>query len=361
MKVYAYAGCKVDEKREGILSLVCDTETGSFERVGCVRGIIDPIYFVLNPAKTRLYAVQKDETGRLPAGHPGIVVAYAVEGPRLTELNRLPIGAMNPCHLAVDPRGSWLSWADYSDPQAGVLALRPDGSLDTAVPQSVVRHAGRGPNAARQECAHIHCTVPTPDGRALGVVDLGIDQIRFYDLGARRSGLREVSSLRITAAPGLGPRHILFHPNGRLMFLVCELGNAVCSYHYTGSSFELLDTQPMLPPGFTGASKAAAIKLTADGRTLVATNRGHESLAAYAVNLKSGKLTPRAISRLAGSSPRDAEFMPGDRFMLVGYELSDAIASYSFDRAAGTFAHAAGIPDLPVHHPLCFKFGQAFK
>lgn len=118
----------------------------------------------------------------------------------------------------------------------------------------------------------------------------------------------------------------------------------------------------MLPPEFSRwepdgeslASKAAAIKLTADGKILMASNRGYDSIAFYAVDTASGKLTLRNIAKLRGIFPRDFELMPGEKFMVVGHKRSNEIQVYRFDRAACTLT-PVGEP-ISAWMPLCFKF-----
>ena len=110
------------------------------------------------------------------------------------------------------------------------------------------------------------------------------------------------------------------------------------------------------PDGVTLATKAAAIKLTADGKTLLASNRGHDSIAIFSVDAETGTLTLRNIAKLSGPSPRDFELMPGDDYVIVGYELDDGIQSYRFDRKDFTLTPVGDV--VKAWHPVCFKFGR---
>ena len=108
--------------------------------------------------------------------------------------------------------------------------------------------------------------------------------------------------------------------------------------------------------GGTLATKAAAVKLTADGAVLMASNRRHDSIAFFSVDAKTGALARRNVAKLTGRFPRDFELMPGERFMVVGHKMSDEIQVYRFDRASFSLA-PAGDP-IPCWRPLCFKFPQ---
>lgn len=353
MKYMTYVGCYTDAKKEGIHIFESDTETGAFRPVGLVGGIENAIFLSLSKTRPLLYAAQGlPEYGANATN--GCVAAYAIKGDALLPLNHKPIGVTPPCYVALDPSEKALVFAEYTNAVAGVFELSADGSLSDA-PPAVVRHTGKGPDPKRQEKAHAHCADVSPDGQNLCIVDLGIDQVNVYDYPARAAGLKEKPALTITCAGGAGPRHIIFHPNRKLAFLLHELNNTIASFHYTGDAFVHVQTIAMLPPDFTGFSKASAIKISADGRRLFGSNRGHDSIAAYDIDPDTGKMTLVAISKLAGQSPRDFEFMPGEKFVLLGHENSNELMSYAYDRASGTFAPAS--KPFELYRPVYVKFG----
>lgn len=354
MNVLAYIGCYTDEKKTGIHIFEADTESGAFHPVGCVTGIENAIYLTLNKARTRLYAGLG-----LPAlgapGKNGAVAAYALQGDTLQPLNHKPIGVTPPCYVALDPAERALVFAEYTNAVSGVFELDADGRLaDT--PPATVTHTGCGPDPKRQEKAHAHCAEVSPDGRHLCVCDLGIDRVKVYDFPARAAGLKEIPARAIASAGGAGPRHLLFHSNRRTAYLLHELNNTISSFLYTGDAFVHVQTIAMLPPDFTEYSKASALKLSADGRRLFGSNRGHDSIAAYDIDPETGKMDLLAISRLAGASPRDFEFMPGEKFVLLGHENSNALMSYAYDRATGRLTPAHG--PFALYRPVCVKFGS---
>ena len=353
MRYLTYVGCYTDEKKEGIHIFETDSETGAFCPVGLVGGIENAIHLTLNASRTRLYAgLGMPEYGA--SAQNGAVAAYEVQGDTLRLLNHCPVGVTPPCYVALDPSEQALAFAEYTNAVAGVFELAEDGRF-TDAPALTVRHEGEGPSKPRQDKAHAHCAEVTPDGRYLCVVDLRIDQVQLYDFPERRGGLRERSALTIRSVGGAGPRHILFHPNGRFAFVLHELNNTVSSFRYTGEEFVLVQTVPMLPPEFKAYSKAAAIKLSADGRQLFGSNRGHDSIAAYDLDPDSGRMSLLAISKLVGEFPRDFEFLPGGKFVLLGHENSNELFSYAYDAKSGVFTPAHG--PFSLHRPVLVRFG----
>ena len=355
MKYMTYVGCYTDAKKEGLHIFESDADAGTFRPVGLVSGIENPIYLSLSKTRPLLYAAQGMPEYGAPAQN-GAVAAYTIKGDTLLPLNHRPIGVTVPCYVALDPAGKALVFAEYTNAVAGVFELNADGSLADAPPVTV-KHTGSGPDKGRQEKAHAHCAEVTPDGKYLCVADLGIDRVKVYDFAGRRAGLKEVESLTIASAGGAGPRHLVFHPDGRHAFLLHELNNTVSSFIYTGDAFVHVQTLGTLPSDFHEFSKAAAVKVSADGHLLFTSNRGHDSIATFAFDTASGKMERLAISKLEGKSPRDFEFMPGGKFLLAGHENSNSLMSYAFDRATGKLTPAQG--PFGLYRPVYVKFGAA--
>ena len=351
--VNCYVGCNTGSPdRQALHVLACDAETGAAKAVQSVTGIQGTTYFQVSPDGRFLYSVigeKRDEKSvswavRFPIGAGG----------RLGEMERLAaLPCEAPCHVSLSKDGSRVFTASYLS--ATVCSLKADGSdLKSYVfPDDAV-----GPNRLRQKKAYAHFTFQTPDGSRLGAVDLGCDRIRFFDPVT----LAVDPSLEIKADRGDGPRHAAWSRDGRFLFVLNELGSSVASYAFDGKSFAKAGKWSTLPDGYsrweadgeTLATKASAIKLTADGEVLMASNRGHDSIALFAVDAATGRLSRRNVAKLTGKFPRDFELMPGERFMVVGHKMSDEIRVYRFDRADFSLT-PAGDP-IPCWRPLCFKF-----
>ncbi len=344
-EVICYAGSNAGSKlpvqeREGFRTLAVSPETGAFRELALEKGLEGTTYFALSRDNRLLYTIRKD--GANPA--KGLLMRYSISGDAVSKDWELPLPCEAPCHISLSPDETKVAFAAYVSATAGIVDLATKEIL------SVV-HEGKGPRADRQDKAHAHCAFFTPSGDRVGVVDLGIDQVRFYDLE-----MKPDAAMTITVEPGFGPRHVVFSSDGKLMFLIHELGNKVSSYKFDGRKFELVDTKSTLPADYDGsATKTAAIKLTADDGILMASNRGHDSIAFYDVDKATGKLSLRNIAKLTGKFPRDFELVPGEKFMIVGHKMSDEIQMYAFDRVNCTLM-PVGEP-MKAFRPLCFKFG----
>ena len=354
--VVCYVGCNSGSPdRQAMHVLSCDSETGAAKIVQSLKGPQETTYFEIDREGRYLYSIvaEKREGRKLSA-----VVRFPLEGNRLGAVERLAaLPCEAPCHVALTPDGRRVAFAAYGSATVGSVAT--DGSdLRTYVfPNDTM-----GPNTRRQKKAYAHQVffVPRDGETLLGAVDLGCDRIRFFDL--KTMAVASLPDIRFEK--GDGPRHAIWSKDGRFLFVTCELGSVVYSFAYDGKAFTRVGRWTMLPDdfremaadGFTRASWASAIKLTADGRILMASNRGHESIAFYDVNAADGTLKLKNIAKLTGSFPRDFELMPGERFMVVGHERSDDIQVYRFDRSACTLTPVG--PAISTWHPLCFKFGR---
>lgn len=356
--VNCYVGCNTGSPDlQALHVLACDPETGTAKVVQSVKGVQGTTYFQQSPDGRWLYTALGEKRA---AQTVGTLVRFPVDADgRLGELERLAeLPCETPCHVSLSPDGSRVFAAAYLS--ATVVSLKADGS---DLKSYVFPDDDVGPNALRQKKAYAHFTFLTPDASRLGAIDLGCDRIRFFDPVT----LAVDPSLEIKCNRGDGPRHAVWSKDGRFLFVLHELGSSVASYAFDGRTFVKVGQWSMLPADFsrweadgqTLATKAAAIKLTADGQILMASNRGHDSIAFYAVDAATGRLTRRNVAKLTGRFPRDFALMPGERFMVVGHKMSDEIQVYRFARNACTLA-PVGAP-IPCWRPLCFAFARTVR
>ena len=345
--VKCYVGCNTGAPDTQTLHVMeCDTETGAAAIVQTVNGLQGTTYFEFDKSGKNLYSyIGEKVDGKKKRGS---LVRFAVGGDgRIGEMTRLAdLPCEPPCHIALSPDGRTVGFAAYSSATAGTMP-----AAGGAVKSVVHSNEGAGPNKKRQKKAYAHCAFFTPDSTRMGIIDLGTDRVNFYEPAT----MKPLPEMTIHADPGDGPRHAVWSKDARFLFIVNELGNSVLSFAFDGTKFTRVGKWSTLPEGTSNdISKASAIKLTADGRILMASNRGHDSIAFFAVDPEKGTLTLRNIAKLAGKFPRDFELMPGERFVLVGHKMDDEIQSYRFDRATCTI-EPVGKP-IPCWRPLCFKF-----
>ena len=361
--VHCYIGCNTGSPdKQALHVLACDTGTGAAKIVQSVKGVEGTTYFQIDKEGKFLYSVigEKRDGKSLSAA-----VRFPLDGWKLGTMERicdLPCEA--PCHVSLTPDGKRIAFAAYCSATCGTVGIDGKGLKTFVFPDDAM-----GPNKKRQQKAFAHQTFFTrPDAlrpAKMGVVDLGCDRIWFFNPVT----MERYKSLSITADAGDGPRHAIFLPGvtmSKCLYVVNELGSSVSLYAFDGAAFSKFGKWSMLPDGYnrweqdgeTLNTKAAAIKLTADGKILMASNRGHDSVAFYEVGL-GGKLTLKNIAKLRGKFPRDFELMPDEKFMVVGHKMSNEIQIYRFDRAACTL-EPVGDP-IPCWRPLCFKFLEGRK
>ncbi len=345
MKRIVYIGSNTDAKREGVRILAVDEATGAIE-MRRVLTVENAIYMAISADGARLYLSKTGPTG---------LAAYRVKGDGLEPFDFVPTSETVPCHVSLSPDGRTLAFAEYSHGTAGLVNLNADGSFDKASLKQVTLVDPVGPNQPRQDRPHAHCALFTPDSKYLCVVDLGTDRVNVYDREMRPLADRSF----VTKPAGAGPRHIVFHPNGKFAFVIFELLNLVTSYRFADGRFEAVQQLPLLPEGYADFSKAAAIKFSPDGRQLFCSNRGHDSLAVFDVDAGTGYLTPRGIVKLGGAYPRDFGFLPDGKTLVACLKMSGIVRTYRYDAAACSLVPLAETDGL--HRPLYFGLGSAEK
>ena len=314
--IAVYVGCNADAGHPmGVHVLSVNLQSGVVEKIGS-RRLNHAVYLAYAPDGRYVYSCS--DTG---------LASFAVEGSSLSMVDEVPLPG-GPCHISAMPDGRRLAWAEYMGGKCGSVEVA-DGRFAKVV---VHRHSGSGPNLPRQAGPHCHQAVLTPDGKGYCVVDLGLDQIVEYPSGRTFH----------TSPAGAGPRHLLFHPNGRLAFLVYEMGNLVSSLSWSPEAgFTLMDTQPTLfgdSVSFESKNNlAAAIRFTPDGKCIVVSNRGENSLVVFDFDEATGKLTFKARTLLSGDWPRDFAFA-GDDIVLVAFERSGEVQTLRYDSESGMFA-----------------------
>lgn len=268
------------------------------------------------------------------------------ESGALEPLNELKTNARSITHIAVSPDRAFVYCANYHDGSITEVSLRPDGSLNRV--EKTIRHEGSGPNSERQSSAHPHCVVFTPDKSNLCVADLGADALFLYPYEPG-IGIAEADAKKIAAAPGEGPRHILFDKTGTVAYVSNELGNSVGVYSYSNGELVRKNAWSSLPADCSAASKCGAIRMTPDGARILVSNRGHDSIAVF-VALAPDKLKLQETFSCCGRQPRDFNFLPGAGMLASANEASNTVSL--FHRKGGAFEPGAErIAGLP--RPLC--------
>jgi 6-phosphogluconolactonase len=346
-----YVGTYSERGSDGIYASALDSATGALAPVTRAATARDATFLAFAPSQRVLYAAcGRDATGE------GALRAWTVarQDGALTALGMQPTGGARPCHVAVDHTGAAAFTADYHGGSFAVFPLAANGAPEPR--RACIRHTGRGPHPARQDRAHVHSITVAPDNRFILVADLGIDQVRVYRLDAGAAAVEPHDPPGLDCAPGAGPRHLAFHPDGTAVYVLNELDATVtaCRYAAQRGVLTAFQTAWSLPEGFNEPNTAAEVRVSADGRFLYASNRGHDSLAVFAI--EPGTKALRLVDRVAvrGRHPRHFALAPDGRHLVVANRDTDGLVAFRIDAASGRLTPTGAEQSVPA--PVCVLF-----
>lgn len=351
--LFVYVGSYAGADQTGLYVFRLDGERGHLTCVQELDGLVSPSFFVISQDRRFLYAV--NEVNEF-AGRPGGGVSALALDPdsgRLRLLNQQSSVGAGPCHLSLDQTGRYALVANYGGGSVAMLPVRADGSLAPA--SDFVQHVGTGADPQRQRGPHAHSINVDPGNAYAHVPDLGLDQVLCYGLDLAGGRLVPQGPGGVQLAAGCGPRHMVFAPAGRFAYVVTEMGNTVvtCGYQAGSGVLSQLQTVSALPAGFAGTSYCADIHLSADGRFLYVSNRGHDSIAVFAVDPSSGLVELRATPPCGGAFPRNFCLDPQGVFLLCAHQNSDSLVVWRRDPATGGL-QATGTK-VVIPRPVCVQ------
>lgn len=325
---------------KGIGLATYDPVTGRITGTGTITDVPDPSYLAPHPNGRTLYAVNEREDGAVTAVR---LADRKVLGSRST-------GGAAPCHLSVHPSGRWLLSANYGTGSVAVHPIDASGALGERT--DLVTHSGPAPGPG-QDGPHAHQIITSPDGGHVLAVDLGTDTVYTYRLDQKAGTLTEVARAR--TKPGAGPRHLTFHPGGRYAYLANEVDNtvAVCAYD-PGTGRVTIGEEQETGTG-SGTSYPAQIVVTPNGRFAYLANRGHNSLARYAVEAKGARLRLLGTVPVSGDFPRQVALSPDGALLFAANQRSSTVSVFLVDDKSGElrlagdpFASPVAVCALPL-------------
>lgn len=350
--VRIYIGTYTGEGSEGIYLAEYAPESQELVLKGVAAKTDNPSFLAQHPTLPILYAV--GETGGSAEQPEGLVSAYRIEEESglLTLMNRVSSGGKHPCHLAVAPDGKHLAVANYSSGTVALFPIKDDGSLVEA--SYISRHTGSSVNPDRQEGPHAHSVDFDRSGKYLFSADLGLDKLFVYRYLPATSKLELAGGPTLIEPAGSGPRHVALHPDGRNVFVVNELSNTATRFQWSEKDETLrpLQTISTLPADFTGTSHCAEILAHPSGELIVASNRGHDSLALLVRDTETGDWKLNGTVPTGGKTPRHFTFSPKGDFVLAANQESGNITHFVVE---GETLKATG-KQIEVPKPVCVLF-----
>ncbi len=251
----------------------------------------------------------------------------------------------SPCYVSLDAREEILAMANYNT--GDVVFYQLDKGGLPIEPAIIRQNSGKGPNADRQAGPHAHCVKFAPDQTMIYSVDLGTDQVLVYPFDAATSKVGD-AKVALQAPPGVGPRHIAFHPNGKNAYVVCEMGNCVLALErQTDGTLTLVQQITTLPADFTGHSQAAHLVLNAKGDRLYMSNRGHNSIGVFAIDPATGQLSLLQLSPTLGDWPRFFLMLEAEKQLVVAHQNGGDLVAFNI-AADGTLTPTGQKLAVPI-------------
>lgn len=348
-----YFGTYTREDSKGIYRSTLDESTGQIPAPVLAVEVGNPSFLAFDPAQNFAYSVS--EIAEHDGKKTGAVSSFRLEGNgSLTLLNQQPSGGVGPCHVSVDPSGKAVMIANYGGGSCSSFPVAPDGSLRPAA--SVHQHAGSSVNPRRQAGPHAHSIQTDLSGRRAYVPDLGLDKIFIYRLDPSTGSLTPNEPAFVSTPPGGGPRHLAFHPNGRFAYANLEMGNRVLAFSLDPQSGALSQLQDLstLPPEFQGENTTAETLVHPSGQFVYVSNRGHDSIAAYSVDLQTGHLRFIECVPSGGQMPRNFGITPSGRILLAAHQKSNNVVSFFIHPQSGRLTPAGH--EVRISSPVCVRF-----
>jgi 6-phosphogluconolactonase len=346
--MFVYFGSHSSRPGAGFSLAHFDTDTGILTKPEFLLEAKEPAYFIIHPDGRLLYTCN--------SGAPGGVSAYAIEPHtgRLTLLNRVLAGGVDTSYLSLDRTAHYVLAANYDGGNIAVFALKTDGTIGDYT--AFVQHTGRSTNPQRQTHAYAHSIITDPSNRFVFVADLGVDKLFVYRFAEKNGSLTPNTPAFVSIAPGSGPRHVKFHPNGRWVYLINEIASTVVAFNWDAANGTLAEFQTIstLPAGFTGTSACAELEVHPNGKFLYGSNRGHDSLAVFAIDAVTGRLTPVEHVPSGGKTPRNFAFDPTAHWIICTNHGSDNAVVFRVNENTGRLTRTGDPVSVPG--PFCERF-----
>ncbi len=364
-----YVGTYTGKGSEGIYAYRYDAESGKVSPIGLAAKTDNPSFLAVDAGRRFLYAVNEshDYQGQSSGG----VAAFAIDRVtgKLEKLNEVASRGADPCFISLDRSGKYLLVANYSGGNVAVLPILSDGRLGEA--SSVVKDEGAlGPNKERQEAAHAHWVGTSARNRFAYVADIGLDRILIYKFDSSKGLLSsgepgaakaktDENFFSAKLAPGTGPRHVAFSSDGGFMYVLGEMDSTVTVFaNHRKETFRSLQKISTLPAGFSGENTGAEIAMHPNGKFLYTSNRGDDSIALFAIDHSSGKLTFVERVPAEGKQPRFFTLDPSGSRLLVANQNTGNIVEFKVNQATGRLTSAGEVAKVPSALSLVFADGE---
>jgi 6-phosphogluconolactonase len=346
-----YVGTYTKGTTDGIFAYSFNDQTGRLVNLKIPTICNNPSFLAISANRKFLYAVS--ELNNMGINQSGGISAFSIERKNnLKLINQVLTNGANPCHLVLSPDGKLLVASNYTGGNLSVFNILPDGSLSDMVQR--IQNTGAGPVKGRQDEPHVHSAQFDSSGKLLFAADLGIDELKIYNVATGETPLTAHALPFISLPPGSGPRHFDFSDDGRFIYVINELNSTIAVFIKYGGEWKSIQTIKTLPKDFKGENSCADIHISPDGRTVYGSNRGHNSIAVFKRDVVGGKLEMVQTIPVEGNWPRNFTLDPSGRFLLCANQKSNDITVFRIDQPSGKLSYTGF--KVPNESPVCLKF-----
>lgn len=321
-----------DKGSEAVYVYELNNETGKLTKVASSSDVINPGYITVSPDGKYIYASSDAKTPNY-----GTVSSFAFDADKktLTFLNQQKTGGENPVYVNVDKTGKCLINATYNQATISVFPILDNGKIDS-IAQHFKFMEGSSVDPKRQEKAHTHSVVFSPDSKTVLFADLGADKILQYPFDAtQKQPLLATKSTFINTKPGSGPRHITFSKDGKLVYSIEELAGMISVYDFSENKLKEIQRIATHPDKIKDGFESSDIHISPDGKFLYASNRGKENNIAIFKILNDGKLESVGYQKTGGKHPRTFAIDETGKFIIVTNVISQDVTVLKINKETG--------------------------
>jgi 6-phosphogluconolactonase len=314
---------------EGLSVYRRNSEQDAWAPVQLLKDFADPSFLIVDRQGRCLYAAHGDGTQ---------ATAYRIDPAtgRLTVLNQQPTGGTNGVHLAIDATGRFLVLANYASGSVAALPIGGDGSLGPRSDLATLSGTP-GPHRTQQDSSHPHHCPFDRTGRLVVVPDKGFDKVFVFRLDTARGTLVPATPPAVASRAGAAPRHADFHPTKPYVYVINELDSTIATYQFDADTGALKPLQVIttLPTSYTGNNSGAEIVVAPSGRFLYGSNRGHDSIAIFAIDQSTGVLASVGWESTQGKTPRFFALDKLGTHLYAANQTSDTVVMFRVDQSSG--------------------------
>jgi 6-phosphogluconolactonase len=344
-------GQKSDAK--GIYAWRFDSRTGALSPIGLVAETVNPAHVWAHPNGRFLYASNWE------SGVPGdYLSAFSIDkhSGKLTLINKVGAKGDRANQVVLDPSGKVAATVTYNSGTFSVFGVEPDGKLTEAIYTD--QHAGK-PLSERQPGPKAHGIVFSKDSTFVYVAELGLDRIYSYHVDPVKRTVRPADPPFVSMNNGgSGPRRLQLHPNGKFLYVNHETDSKVSVFEVNGAALKQTQTLSTLPADHKGNNTTAEIQIDRTGKWLYVTNRGHDSIAHYAVDSAKGTLTLIGHIPSGGRTPRNIAIDPTNRYLIAANQNGENIVVFRIDPATGNLTPTGSTGQVPQPGGVYFVKAQ---